>query len=186
MGKRHGIACFLEDVQQAREGEIAHRVGVVLAKGNENVGQRAPLHVFHRVVDAPFGIETQFVNRNDVRMFELRRNLRLFHKPQLFFLRKNHIMGKNLDRHGTPAIEIARLVHHTHAAAREHAPEFILAATPGGKDVGIRRSDGAHEVNPVAHALRLKILRDGLAGRVIEGLGRGMEKPIKIGIGHIR
>ena len=116
--------------------------------GAQALGQRAALDIFHRNVrPARAGLPAAAlladgIDRDDVRMIELRRRLRLAQKPlgdrgrRSLRLRRRH--AQNLDRQVPVQDIVVRQVHRPHAPLAQRAqqtvwPQRVLVA--GGRNV---------------------------------------------------
>jgi hypothetical protein len=71
-----------KNVEQTTQAEASERPGVIVAAPLENRLERATGDELHREVSVTVGRGTQVVHRNDVRMLELRRDLRFFGEPR--------------------------------------------------------------------------------------------------------
>ena len=131
----HRIADFLKDVQQARQRILVDDFLVVAADAQEHIGQRDPLDILHRVENVPVDVQAQLMHRHDVRVFELRGDLRFADKARQFLLRRRRVLRKTFHRHDALTVKIRRLADHPHAALRENRADLVLDAALHGKRV---------------------------------------------------
>jgi hypothetical protein len=100
--------------------------------GRVQLAEVAALDEFHAEVMLPL-VLPNLVDRHDVRMVEVRRGLRL--RPKSLHLRgRGEIAGPDhLERHRTLQTDLARQIHHTHAARRQFALQLIIAEGAPGR-----------------------------------------------------
>ena len=143
------VADLLEDREQRRERKSFDCILLAFADAAEHLLQRGALHVFHRVEDLAVFIEAELVHRDDVRVLELPGELRLVHEAQHVLARKLAGCLDDLHRDVAHDAEVARLVHHAHAAAADGAEHLVFFPLQNGAhrreaELGIPQRRGEH------------------------------------------
>ena len=123
----NAVAYFLEDRQQPRNREARDGVGVAIANVLEDVTQGAALDQLHRVVDRAVGGHADVVQRDNVRVLELPRDLRLRHEAVDGLIGGFLAVEHHLERDGANEVVILRLEHRAHAAGGDDALQSVKA-----------------------------------------------------------
>jgi hypothetical protein len=121
VGVRNGLTDVEKDVEETPEPDFAERLWV---RGRlallEKALERLAANELHRVVRAAFRIDPEIVNGDDVRVLELRRDLRLLHEAREELdrkLRPRH--RRDLQRDLATQLRIGAPQHAAHRAATE-------------------------------------------------------------------
>ena len=67
-----------------------------------------------------------FVDHRDVRVLDQRRGPRFLEHPLAADTIVHEILGQDLERHLAPQVQVARAIHHAHAAAADLLDDFVV------------------------------------------------------------
>ncbi len=126
MGEGDCVANREKRTQQPRQRPVANRRRILRLQLLQDRVERAALNALHRVVNPALVIHAQVMNWNNRRMLHLPGDLRLFHKTQDVFRRRQSRIEHSLQRHIAPNREILRIQHRTHPAARDFVANRVL------------------------------------------------------------
>jgi hypothetical protein len=164
----------------ARLGRRGPARGIGGTELGDHLGERAPVHELHRVVvDA--ALRADAVDRDDVRVVEQRRRLRLVPEALELAVVEDRGERQDLQRHAPAERDLLRLVDDPHAAAADLAEQPEVAERATGALVAPVREALRRAVHAVERReRRAEPLRD-LRMRREERLPRGGETPSLVG-----
>jgi hypothetical protein len=142
MGISQGMTDTDQDAQQAAQRILLLGRFRVAAQLFEHLGKTAALHHLHAEEQAFLAIDPEFVNRHDIRMFQLAGDLRLLHEASLFACVP--LVEEVLDGHFAADVAVHCSQHGTHAAAGDLALDDVALArfTATGQQLADRESAG--------------------------------------------
>ncbi len=90
-----------EHLEEPEERELAHGLRLARPHIPHDLGERSPADELHREEEAPLVVEADLVDRNDSRVLELGRGLRLLDEARRELLVDPEVVEEDL--HGDPA-----------------------------------------------------------------------------------
>jgi hypothetical protein len=180
VGEGDGIADLLEDGEERGQRIFFHRLGDAIGEEFEHLFQGDAAHEFHRVEKLVLLIDAEFVDGDDVRMIELRGDLRLLDEAQhigLVAAAEHHLHGD-----GALGGVLPRIEDRAHAAAGDDAADgvalfrkqLIGQKAPDGR---LRRGEADAGLGGRAPAVDFECHvaeADGLVGEKAGGFGDGL------------
>ncbi len=125
VGESQGVADLLKNREQRAQGPLANRVRILGAEQLEHPLQRNAPHQLHRVKRFSVRVDAQLMHGDDIRMLELRGDLRLLAKA---IVRGGlRVIEHQLHRHLPLQRGFVRALDHAHAAAGHRARDDVVA-----------------------------------------------------------
>ena len=120
MGKGHGVANLHKDGHEAGDVEFLNCLLVPIFDLPEDLFQSpAPDHL-HGVKDLSAGLDAEFVDRDDIGVFQLASDLGLLHKTQQGFGAFLSLLQHYLDSDQAADVDVFGSQDHTHTALGQH------------------------------------------------------------------
>ena len=144
------------DVDVDRDGVPGREEAVA----RELVGERAPDEALHHDVDAPVGHLVEVEHADDVRVLDVHLDVRLAPEARDLAAVARRRAAQDLHRDLVPERHVLGRVHDADAAGADLAPDAVLAAEHGAREVAGRRA----RARPAAR-VRARAPRCGCARR---------------------
>ena len=120
------VAGFLKNRQESSQRILLDEFRLAAADFIQDIPERHALHILHRIKGVAAYVLAQFVNRHDIRMLQLRRDLRLADKTLPVFRIEPTARQQDLQRNHPFAMNVPRLVYDAHPALGHDAFHVVL------------------------------------------------------------